>query len=223
MMNDLVNRSIAIGRCWRALPKVNASTDIPKLIDFAFAHTIAPSQVRSELVQFAEIIAAAKPGRALEIGTCSGGTLFLLCRLAAPHATVISVDLPRGSYGAGYSVVRIPLYRRFARPSQSLHLVRADSHSRDTLNRVAVTLSGRKLDFLFIDGDHTYEGVKQDFELYSPLVEKGGTIAFHDIAPHRAGWSGGVPRFWNEIKGQCSYREIIADPKGGFGIGVLYI
>lgn len=37
-----------------------------------------------------------------------------------------------------------------------------------------------KIDFLFIDGDHSYEGVKKDFDLYLPLMNKGGIIAFHD-------------------------------------------
>jgi predicted O-methyltransferase YrrM len=41
----------------------------------------------------------------------------------------------------------------------------------------------KRLDFLFIDGDHTYEGVKQDFEMYTPLVRKGGLVAMHDIVP----------------------------------------
>jgi len=45
-------------------------------------------------------------------------------------------------------------------------------------------LNGEPLDFLFIDGDHTYEGVKRDFEMYSPLVRNGGIIAFHDIVKH---------------------------------------
>jgi predicted O-methyltransferase YrrM len=45
-------------------------------------------------------------------------------------------------------------------------------------------LNEQNLDFLFIDGDHTYKGVKEDFEMYSPLVRKGGVIAFHDITKH---------------------------------------
>lgn len=40
------------------------------------------------------------------------------------------------------------------------------------------------MDFLFIDGDHAYEGVKADFEMYSPLVRKGGLVALHDICVH---------------------------------------
>jgi hypothetical protein len=48
---------------------------------------------------------------------------------------------------------------------------------------------------LFIDGDHTYEGVRRDFEMYSPLVRKGGIIAFHDIYPGPEESVGGVPKF----------------------------
>lgn len=37
-----------------------------------------------------------------------------------------------------------------------------------------------KLDFIFIDGDHSYEGVKKDFELYSTLLTDKGIIVIHD-------------------------------------------
>lgn len=37
-----------------------------------------------------------------------------------------------------------------------------------------------KIDFLFIDGDHSYEGVKTDFELYSKLLVDNGLIVLHD-------------------------------------------
>ncbi len=38
----------------------------------------------------------------------------------------------------------------------------------------------RSIEFLWIDGDHSYEGAKMDFDFYSPLVVDGGLIAFHD-------------------------------------------
>lgn len=37
-----------------------------------------------------------------------------------------------------------------------------------------------KIDLLFIDGDHSYEGVKKDFELYSKLLNPNGLILIHD-------------------------------------------
>jgi len=37
-----------------------------------------------------------------------------------------------------------------------------------------------KIDLLFIDGDHSYEGVKKDFDLYSKLLKPNGLILIHD-------------------------------------------
>jgi predicted O-methyltransferase YrrM len=85
-------------------------------------------------------------------------------------------------------------------------------------------LKGRKLDFLFIDGDHRYEGVKMDFEMYGKLVGKGGIIAFHDICPHPPQTGCEVNKFWCEIKNRYEHIEIIKDWKQGWaGIGVIYV
>jgi predicted O-methyltransferase YrrM len=69
------------------------------------------------------------------------------------------------------------------------------------------------LDLLFIDGDHTYEGVKKDYENFSPLVKSGGMIAFHDIVDseyHRS-VNCYVSKYWNEIKQNKNYVELIYD------------
>ena len=86
-----------------------------------------------------------------------------------------------------------------------------------------------KVDFLFIDANHSYEGVKKDFEMYSPLVRKGGIIAFHDIIPDYYAKRGiklasGVYKFWNEVKEKYEHLEIVKDRnQNAFGIGVLFI
>ena len=200
-----------------------------RLVDFSFkdcAGLIRPAQVQSEVSEFLEVISRVKPKVILEIGTASGGTLFLFSRVASVDATMMSIDLPGGRFGGGYPAWKTPLYRSFALPGQEIHLIRADSHKADTLGQVKTILDGRGIDFLFIDGDHTYEGVKMDFEMYGPLVKEGGIIAFHDIVAGEWESVGGVPQFWCEVR-NChpdKGTEIVRDrSQGGFGIGLLYV
>ena len=196
-----------------------------KLLYLAFddlGGLIKPSQVRSEISEVLGIVDGIKPKIILEIGTANGGTLFLFSHVAAEDATIISVDLPGGRFGGGYTKWRELLYKSFALSSQKIHLLRMDSHEKQTVKQVIDILGGRKLDFLFIDGDHRYEGVKRDFEMYSPLVRQGGMIAFHDIVPGPAENVGGVPQFWKEIRGRHNGKEIVEDwDQGGYGIGLL--
>ena len=75
------------------------------------------------------------------------------------------------------------LFSRYKRGNQRLYFILQDSHKKSTQKTVEEILDGNKLDFLFIDGDHSYDGVKRDFELWSSLVKIGGVIALHDIVP----------------------------------------
>jgi predicted O-methyltransferase YrrM len=57
------------------------------------------------------------------------------------------------------------------------------------------------VDFIFIDGDHSYEGIKKDWELFSAKICKGGIIALHDTtAPAFQLWKAnmGSVLFFNE-------------------------
>jgi cephalosporin hydroxylase len=203
--------------------------DIYNALDFAFSFqvfgvSIKPLQVKYEIAKLLEIVAELKPKVVLEIGTARGGTLFLFTRVADPEAKIISIDLPGGSFGGGYPKWKIPIYESFSKEKQKIYLIRKDSHDHQTLKEVERILGGEKVDFLFIDGDHTYEGVKRDFEMYSPLMRKGGIIAFHDICPHPSETECEVNRFWNEIKHGYKYMEIVEDwSQKWAGIGVLYV
>jgi len=189
-----------------------------------FGRTIKPLQVRHEISGLTHAVSKQKPKRLLEIGTARGGTLFLLTRSAADDAHVLSVDLPGGWFGGGYPWWKRVLYRAFARPGQRLDLIRADSHSQETVERVKRTLGGEPLDFLMIDGDHTYEGVKRDFESYAPLVRPGGVVALHDIVPNRVETTSQVDRFWREVKDGRPVKELVADwDQSWAGIGVIRV
>ncbi len=182
----------------------------------AFLH---PFQVPEELVRLLEDVKKLSPQTVVEIGTHRGGTLYLWARLARPDATLVSIDLPGGKFGGGYSPFRAPIYRRFAQERQKLHLVRADSHAASTLEETKRLLGGQPIDLLFIDGDHTFDGVKKDWEMYAPLVRMGGLIVFHDVAGNYKETR--VKAFWDTIKTGYSYREYMAHPDGQYGIGVL--
>lgn len=49
------------------------------------------------------------------------------------------------------------------------------------------------IDFLFVDGDHNYDGVKKDWDLYSQLLKEGSIVVFHDT-----GWAEGVKKVIEE-------------------------
>jgi predicted O-methyltransferase YrrM len=162
----------------------------------------------------------------IEIGTLKGGTLWLWCQVARPDAVILSVDLPGGEFGGGYQAKDLKRFRAYAQAAQSLRFIRKDSHQRATRQEVAKQLHGRAVDLLFLDGDHRYGGVKQDFALYAPLVRTGGLVVLHDILPHPQVPSCGVDRFWQEIKGYFKHREFVeAEDDRGWGqwggIGLL--
>lgn len=180
-----------------------------------------PIQVRSEFLDLLHLLAEEPPSRVLEIGTARGGTLFLFSRIAAPGATLVTVDLPGGPFGGGYPRSRSRLLKSFGRGGQRIHPIRGDSHRVATLDEVKRRVND--VDFLFIDGDHTYDGVRRDWEMYGPLVRPGGLVAFHDIVDGPAEAVGGVPQFWSELRAtHPQVREFVENRRqGGYGLGVV--
>ena len=166
---------------------------------------------KAEYAELANIVAEINPKTVLEIGTARGGSLFLWAQCLDSLEKICSIDL--GSH-IDYFEERTRLFDQFA--DVEMDFVIADSHSSNT-REVVERKFDKKVDFLMIDGDHSYEGVKSDFEMYRDLVSNNGLIAFHDIVNEE--WPG-VGRFWREIKPQFETTEIISDPER-IGIGVV--
>ena len=183
---------------------------------------IRPRQNPVEIEKLYELVCQQAPARVLEIGTARGGTLYLWTQGANEDATLVSVDLPGGDFGGAYPQCRVPFYQAFARKRQHLYLERADSHQPETLQLITQRFDCEAVDFAFIDGDHTYEGVKADFEDYGPLVRPGGIIAFHDILYREDEPTIRVDKLWTELKQKYDCREFIG-PGKPVGIGYLEV
>lgn len=190
-------------------------TDKNSSIDLIFSNSCMEiQQSREEFEELIKIFRDLNPKRMLEIGTYKGGSLYIFSR-QIDNLNMISIDFPM--VGERLKWLKTFLIKRIPLKNQKLWLLREDSHKKETLNHVKEILGNSKLDFLHIDADHSYRGVKKDFEMYSHLIRKGGIIAFHDIKSVK-----GVIRFWGEIKEKYKGEEILAkDKKNIIGIGII--
>lgn len=191
-------------------------------LELADGSRFNPKQNRVEILGLLDLLAERKPRTILEVGTAKGGTIYLFSKVADPAARLVTVDLEH----------RKPaLLRGFARGEQELELITADSTAPETVARIQ-ELFPDGVDFMFLDGDHRYEGIRRDFELYHGLARPGGMIAFHDIVPDNhtrhgvmtGGIAGGVHVLWRELRDRYRHQEFVAHPEqDGRGIGVLFV
>lgn len=87
--------------------------------------------------------------------------------------------------------IGIDISDRFSRPN-----ILGDSHDKKTYTALIKKLKGRTVNLLFIDGDHSYDGVRKDYFIYESLVMRG-IVAVHDIACDREDVE--VPLFWSNL------------------------
>lgn len=194
--------------------------------DIILNRYVKDSQNINEFIELLNIYKKINANYILEIGSLLGGTLQHWIKFSNKGSTVISIDLPvRNFVGPNDPRVEIQEYNyknvwpKWAKENQTkLYLIPDMSQNINTLQSVKTILSGNKIDFLFIDGNHMYEAIKTDFEMYSPLVK--GIVAFHDIAINE---EGGGSKYWNEIKYNYSNKEILLDSNKEKGIGVLFL
>lgn len=174
-----------------------------------------PAPAHQNLVEIAALwrhVAERPHARVLEIGSLYGGTLWYWSHLPG-IATLVAVDLPSKSPAVadGVRTARASWDGWFS-PLVEFVDVPADSQDPATLDRVAAAAAG-PLDFVFIDGDHTYDGVRADWLAWSPLVRPGGVVAFHDTWPNLDRHEPGVVAWVDELRHQVPSVEW-TDPDG---------
>ena len=184
-----------------------------------------PTQRRSEIVAMCAAIRQHRVATLLEIGTSNGGTALLAARALRPDGLLVTVDIDE-PYNA-------PRLRRAIGKGVRSGFIVADSHADSTVESVMARCAGG-YDMVFIDGDHSYEGVRRDTLAYGPCVRPGGLIGFHDVHPDQSepigslasALVGGVPVWWGSVYETALGGRwmFIDDPdQSGFGIGLIQL
>lgn len=169
-----------------------------------------------ELFAYLRFLRSRQPRRVLEIGTLWGGTFYAHSRVSTRCAHLIAVDgFPRESTSR-----MTERFRSLALSGQQVTCFWGSSHDSAVTSAVAGALGDQQLDLLFLDGDHTADGIRQDYDTYSPFVRKGGLIAIHDID---AGEASGVSALWQALRRDHESLEFVDrhHPPEGLGIGVI--
>jgi MMP 1-O-methyltransferase len=121
---------------------------------------------------------SSKKGTIVEIGSFKGKSTVFLAKgsLAGKKIKIVAIDphisnLEHTDKKSSYPIFKANLKK--AGVAQMVVPIVAKAED-------AVKKWKKPISFLWIDGDHSYEGVKKDFDLWSPFVIEGGLIAFHD-------------------------------------------
>jgi SAM-dependent methyltransferase len=172
----------------------------PNLLDITFE----PGELQQDPEEWAWMLGFVKGARSiLEIGCGHGASMEAMAEVAAPGAKLRAIDFSRNR-------LLVYAFQRLSEAGFDARRMRADSHDPAALE---FARRDAPYDFVFIDGDHSDAGVRQDWRWYGPM---GRTVAFHDIA----GRSEQVAGLWKEIKAAHEVAEISLRP-GYVGIGVV--
>ncbi len=163
------------------------------------------------------VVAACRPSVIVELGTHNGVSYAAFCEAVAQYgidARCYAVDTWQGDEHAGhYGDAVFEALRRFhdARYAGFSELLRC------TFQEALPHFADGSIDLLHIDGFHTYDAVRGDFESWRPKLSPRAVVLFHDTNERRGDF--GVWRLWRELQAAHPGFEFLHS----HGLGVLAV
>lgn len=168
------------------------------------------AQVEGEIIQACDVIAKEQPSVFVEVGSLFGASLYVYAGVCSPGATIISIDVGQEEAALRRAVSKLQ------EEGFDAHFVKGRSEDPATVDAVKGILRGQTIGLLHIDGDHSEEGALRDWKNYSPMVNKGGMVMFHDISDRHA--DAEVHKVWRKVKGE----RFVEFSRSRVGIGITW-
>ena len=161
------------------------------------------------------LVEVLRPSTIVELGTYGGFSHFAFCQAVKAlglKTQCFAVDTWKGDEHVGHYgeelFAEVRAYNQGHYASFS-HLIRS------TFDEALSNFGAGSIDLLHIDGRHSYENVRHDFETWQPKLSSLSMVLFHDTNVYMEGF--GVAQFWSEIRGNYPSFEFLH----GHGLGVL--
>lgn len=156
------------------------------------------------------------PKKIVELGTHYGCSFFSFCQAvkdSSLETELLAVDTWNGDEQAGYYEQEV--YETVKKTVDTYYSDIKITLLKMTFDRALSLIEDNSIDLLHIDGLHTYEAVKHDFESWLPKLSGDGVVFFHDVfSPLEYGSN----TYWEEIKGIYPSLEF----KHSWGLGILF-
>lgn len=189
--------------------------NVPKSLSLIPRYT-APSSWWEHVPIAHYLVEVLQPTKIVELGTHFGVSYFSFCEAAeiySPNTFIYAVDTWQGDCQAGYYGDKV--YEKVKTHRDKYHQQRS-ALIRCRFNEAAERFEKNSIDIIHIDGLHTYEAVKEDYQTWEPILKDGGSLLFHDCNEREENF--GVWKIWEEIKRNEDYQCI--ELPNGHGLGI---